>query len=57
MTGELVLFGGIAVVVWIVTLLDWRARRQRARDEVIAQWTDLSALPRSSRDATQAPRR
>ena len=57
MTGELVLFGGITLIVWIVTLLDWHARRQRARDEQIAQWTDLSALPRSSRDATHAPRR
>ena len=57
MTGELVLFGGITLVVVIVAILDGRARRQRGRDEQIAQWTDLSALPRSSRDATHAPRR
>ena len=33
MTGVLVLFSGIAVIVWIIALLDWLARRKDRRPE------------------------
>ncbi len=33
MTGVLVLFGGIAVIVWIIALLDWLDRRKDGRSQ------------------------
>ena len=33
MTGVFVLFGGIAVILWIIALLDWLGRRKDRQSE------------------------
>lgn len=33
MTGVFVLFGGIALILWIIAILDWLARRKDRQSE------------------------
>ncbi len=33
MTGVFVLFGGIALILWIIAILDWLARRTARQSE------------------------